>query len=140
MPHKYVSKGVRNVIDSDTLAKAIKKVLNGQMSIRHAAAAYNINYSSLQRFTINAKKGEKKPESSNGNQKQCEISVRSSLGGKPVCSFFYKNFAFKNVFLSKTTLLMIFEYKFTGFQCNPRNGSCELSKNMFQNELWALRE
>lgn len=82
MPRKYVKKGERNVIDAETLAKAIKEVTEGNLTIRNASRAYNINYSSLQRYTTNVKKGEAMPESSNDAKKQLD---KSSLGTKAVC-------------------------------------------------------
>lgn len=47
MPRKYVKKGGRRVIDAETLSKAIKEVLDGKMTVRSAARAFDINYSSL---------------------------------------------------------------------------------------------
>lgn len=80
MPRKYVNKGLRKVIDTNTLSKAIQEVLDGNMSIRNAATAYNVNYSSLQQYTANMKKEEDKPESSRIVEKQLEKSARASLG------------------------------------------------------------
>lgn len=52
------------MIDAETLAKAIKEVTDGNLTILNAANAYDINYSSLQRYTAGIKEEEDKPESS----------------------------------------------------------------------------
>lgn len=64
-----MNEGSRKVIDAETLAKAVKAVMDEIMSIRDASRAFNINYSSLQRYTANVKKEADKPESSNDNEK-----------------------------------------------------------------------
>lgn len=85
MPRKYKKKGVRNVIDAETLANAIKDVTDGKLSIRNAARAYEINYSSLQRYTADVKKEEDKPETSKAIEEQLDKTNRGSLGGKTMC-------------------------------------------------------
>lgn len=77
MPKKYVNKGVRKVINAETLAKTIEGVTDGKLTIRNAAKAYDINYSSLLRYTAGVKKEENVPGTSKAIEKQSDKRQQS---------------------------------------------------------------
>lgn len=84
MPRKYVKKGLRNPIDPEKLAKAIKEVEDGNLSVRKAATAFKINYSSLQRHTSDMQNIQDKPEASKAVESPLKKNAGASLGAKPV--------------------------------------------------------
>lgn len=95
MPRKYVSKGERNVLDAEKLAKAIKEVMENGASIRNAANAYGINKSSLQRHVKDA--AQKLAASTNTNVIEREVKpAKISLGRAPVIGNIHR---FANGFL-----------------------------------------